>query len=339
MKKTLTIVLILAAVIIASTLGFARYIGNTYVYGKSAVMDTLMGFLRITHVIPLDPLGEEELEALTAIAEEMEGLDLGEEADSFQATYMEKNYNDTIRRISVETGGEAEAIPVLMYHHLLYEDENTYIDNDSVITVESFIEQMKLLYENGYHTVTLAELEAFLLGELILPKKTVAITFDDGYLSNVAYAYPILKQYNFKASNFIISHKLKEVTEDFDPYKLQYLGWKDMLDTLDVFSYDNHTHDLHRMEEGKGYLVTKPLEEAVADLSLNMQLMGSNYFAYPYGQYNTHTLQILELLGIRMAFTVKKGHVTPGDDMLQLQRYGICPNTTIEDFKRIIDLH
>ncbi|SNS11245.1 Polysaccharide deacetylase [Anaerovirgula multivorans] len=339
MKKILTITLILTALIIASTLGFAKYIGNTYVYGKSAAMDTLLNFLRITHAMQLEPLEEEELKALAIIADEMKKLAYSEDTDSFQVSYMEKKYNNIIRSVPVKEGDKAEAIPVLMYHHLLYDEENTYIDNDSVITVESFAEQMKLLHENGYRTITLNELEAFLIGDLELPKKTVAITFDDGYLSNIAYAYPILKEYNFKASNFIISHKLKEITEEFDPYQLQYLGWKDMVDTLDVFTYDNHTHDLHRVEDHKGYLVIKPLEEVVRDLSMNMELMGSPYFAYPYGQYNTHTLQILERLGMRMAFTVKRGHVKPGDDLLQLQRYGICPKTTIEDFKKIIDLH
>lgn len=52
---------------------------------------------------------------------------------------------------------------------------------------------MYYLYENGFHTATLDELQPFLDGEFTLPEKTVVLTFDDGYYSNALYAYPILK--------------------------------------------------------------------------------------------------------------------------------------------------
>jgi peptidoglycan/xylan/chitin deacetylase (PgdA/CDA1 family) len=41
-------------------------------------------------------------------------------------------------------------------------------------------------------------------------RKTIAITFDDGYENNYAIAFPLLRQYNFPATMFIISNCIED---------------------------------------------------------------------------------------------------------------------------------
>lgn len=337
MKKKYSIAIIIMGVVMILTFGFLQNIGSTYVYGKLPIRDILVDALVNLQAIEFVDLGKEELKELQEYIDEIEKIDPIKEAGTFQLAYMNREKEEEIRRVIVEDNQKAEAIPVLMYHHLVPEKENIYEGNDSVITVESFAQQMGYLYENNYYTITLPELEAFLAGDLDLPKKTVVITFDDGYLSNIVYAYPILKKYDFKATNFLISNRLQEISEDFDPYQLQYLSWEDMLNTLDVFDYANHTHDFHELEGRFSYVVTKPLKDVIKDLSMNKSLLSSPYFAYPYGQYSNYTPKILELLGIRMAFTTQRGPVRSGDDVFRLRRYNISPKTTMKDFKKIID--
>ena len=58
-----------------------------------------------------------------------------------------------------------QPIPVLMYHHLLTEEEietHGWSGNESVVSVENFNEQMKYLYDNGYNTASLTELYLYL---------------------------------------------------------------------------------------------------------------------------------------------------------------------------------
>ncbi|MCC5910480.1 MAG: polysaccharide deacetylase family protein [Clostridiaceae bacterium] len=281
----------------------------------------------------IEALSQDQDETLTMVNKE----DGANESINYQKMYIEKGNNTSIRNFEIEE--KAEAIPVLMYHHLLTKDENPFRSNSAILDVKNFQEQMNILYENNYTTITLYELEQFLLGNLDVPKNTVVITFDDGYLSNIHYAYPILKEYGFVASIFMITHEVHETSEVFNPNVLQYLSYKDMVDTLDVFTYDNHTHNMHRLENGNGYLLTKSSEEIIQDLKINMELTHSPYFAYPYGHYNEETLTILEELGIRMAFTVERGLVKKGDSLLELNRYGIFPNTSLRQFKNIIGLN
>ncbi|MDI9476324.1 MAG: polysaccharide deacetylase family protein [Natronincolaceae bacterium] len=238
-----------------------------------------------------------------------------------------------------KSGKWAKDIPVLMYHHLLRDDENPYKDNGAVLPVETFQEHMGLLHKNGYYTIGLNELERFVKGEINLPERSVLITFDDGYKSNYEYAYPILKGYGFKAAIFLISSWNTDEVVSFDAGDLQYLSWNEIENSKDVFEYASHTHDLHKLDEnGQGYLVTRPLDEIEQDLETSMKILDTAYLAYPYGHYNKQTLKILKKLGYRMAFTVKPGRVRPGNSLLELNRYAIFPGISREDFERMIGL-
>ena len=81
--------------------------------------------------------------------------------------------------------------------------EGLHEDNNAVIPVEQFREQMLYLHNQGYYTATMEELYGFLKGELELPEKTVVITFDDGYESNYTYAFPILRNMGYKCTIFL----------------------------------------------------------------------------------------------------------------------------------------
>lgn len=233
--------------------------------------------------------------------------------------------------------GEAEKIPVLMYHHLLKEEEYYYDNNPAAITVEAFEEQMAYLHKYGFNTITLLELEKFLKGELEVPKRSVVITFDDGYSSNYQYAYPILKKYGFEASIFLITHSVKAVSEAFTPVRSTSLGWDQIVETMDIFEYANHSHDMHREnEDGINYLNFMPYDTIKQDLALNKAITQSDYFAYPYGKYNEMTLEILEELGYQLAFTTRTGYVRRGDSLLELNRFGIYPTTSMMRFREII---
>lgn len=230
-----------------------------------------------------------------------------------------------------------DGIPVLVYHHLLRDQENKFFrHNQSVTTPEMFEEQMKYLYEQGYYTVTMRELEEHIDSKTKLPKKSIAITFDDGYLSNLHYAYPILKKYSFKAAIFLITENVRKEPVSFHPDRLDYVNWPELQHYSDVFSFEGHSHHFHRTFWNISYLVLHPQEEIINDLLISRELLPSHYFAYPYGQYTSKTIYSVQEAGYRMAFTIEPHHVHPGSYKWRLGRYWIGPDMTMQSFKELI---
>ena len=98
----------------------------------------------------------------------------------------------------------AQAVPVLMYHHVS--------PAPGLVTVSprTFQAQMTALARAGYTTLSAVQLQGYLSGTQTVPDKSVVITFDDGYLDNYVYAYPILKTLGLHAIIFAVTDWIGE---------------------------------------------------------------------------------------------------------------------------------
>ena len=66
-----------------------------------------------------------------------------------------------------------------------------------------FESQLRLLKKCNYNTLTLKELYRYVIFGEEVPKNSVVITFDDGYLDNWIYAFPLLKKYQMCGTVFV----------------------------------------------------------------------------------------------------------------------------------------
>lgn len=96
------------------------------------------------------------------------------------------------------------SIPVLLYHHINYDDDVLSIPP------ELFEEHLKFLKAEGYVSITKEQLKDYLLEGKKNWDKAVVITFDDGYLDTWVYAYPLLKKYGFNAILFLVTWTVEE---------------------------------------------------------------------------------------------------------------------------------
>lgn len=227
-------------------------------------------------------------------------------------------------------------IPVLVYHHLLKDEENVNFRNKMVITPAQFAEQMKYLHDHKYQTISLTQLEQYLEDGIRLPDKSVVITFDDGYLSNYHYAYPILKQYNFHAVIFAITGSIRIVPEQFDPDQLNYISWSEINRYTDVFEVQAHTHEFHQESFKLSYLIWRSSTDIMADLHASQRALPSQYFAYPYGQYTNRTIRLVQDAGYRLGFTIQGQRVFRHSIPMELGRFWIGPDVTLDQFIEIL---
>ncbi|MEY7999393.1 polysaccharide deacetylase family protein [Clostridium sp. Mt-5] len=215
----------------------------------------------------------------------------------------------------------SKSIPILYYHSIDYEK-----GNELRVPKEKFREEMQYLKKNGYTTLTMNEFYDFLVYNKPVPNKSVVITFDDGYKDNYENAFPILKEYGFKATIFIItstidnekgfltSSQLKEMEDygiDIESHTVNH-------DKLDRLTYDEQ---LKTLKNSKDFL-EKLLDKKV------------NYIAYPYGEWNQDTVKATKAAGYNLAFTTVAGWANKDEGLYTLDRVYVSANHGMDEFQR-----
>ncbi|WP_277680221.1 S-layer homology domain-containing protein [Gracilibacillus dipsosauri] len=238
----------------------------------------------------------------------------------------------------------ATQIPVLLYHGIVSKEEKQlyYPTNSSILDVDSFEVQMKYLADNGYHTVTVAEMKDFLDGKIQLPIKSVMIQFDDGLWDIYRYVFPIMQKYDLHGVASIITERTyRDYGEEWDPSRLQYMNEEMLLEISTHFDLESHTNNLHYIETpGKSGFVASPKAVVKADLLLSKERLSQfgnvTLFAYPYGHFTEESIEILKETGFEQAYTTKKGYVKSWDDPFQLNRITINPKVDFAEFKKLV---
>lgn len=238
------------------------------------------------------------------------------------------------------TNDQEPKIKVLCYHHIV--PEPLQDNKATVVTLSEFKEQMEYLYEHGYYSASLEDIEEFLHNKKQLPENTVLITFDDGYESNYIYAYPILKKYDFNAVIFLIGSRIAQAEKDPNAIpKLSFSQIQEMA-ASGLVEFGNHTFDAHDFQDGKPLLQIMTYEEIVADFEkLNMLfeeigIPQPTSIAYPFGRYSDNAIQAAKMSGSNIGFTVNYGFVYQDSPTMQLNRIIVPSNLEINEFKALL---
>ncbi len=214
-------------------------------------------------------------------------------------------------------------IPVLMYHHIGEEI------NDVTVSPATFESHMQALLKAGYTTVSMKEINDYVMGNGELPEKPLLITFDDGYESNYTIAYPILQKYGMKAAVFVIGSSVgKSTYKDTENAIIPHFSYEEMkiMAESGLVEIGSHTYDLHQAQayetgiarqdmsplEGEGEedylrLIKEDVSRSLADIE---KATGEAYFpalAYPRGVWNDRAAAVLADLGVKITFSTEEG--------------------------------
>ena len=263
--------------------------------------------------------------------------------DRLNQTWYQIRIGERLAYISALDAQVDNGIPVITYHHILRDEENTRFRHTSTTTsVRAFSNQMTWLRDMGYTTLTMYQLEDYVHNRTNLPARAVVITFDDGLKSVSRYAYPILKQYGFKATAFIITSRIKRHPQKWAPKSLQFMSVSELEEIKDVFDFQSHTHFLHRVDaQRRPILLSRSYHNILFDFAHSRRALSQFnphvlYLSYPFGGYNATAIQAAGDAGFHLAVTTVKGKVKPGDNPMLLKRLYILRTDSLETMSRLI---
>lgn len=203
---------------------------------------------------------------------------------------------------------ESATVVILMYHSLLKDPAR---HGKYVVSPDLFESDLKYLKEHGYSFVGIQELIDFVYSGAPLPKRSVVITFDDGYYNNYLYAYPLLEKYDAKMVISVIG----KYTDLYDGEKpnayYSHVTW-DMINEMLAsgrVEIGNHTYSMHTNGERRGSKkikgetdehYSKILTEDIGKLQAEMFEHTGTYpsvYTYPFGAISNASFGIIADMG------------------------------------------
>ena len=196
-----------------------------------------------------------------------------------------------------------QQIPILCYHRVHSDDDpqipavvkGSYCGH---VTQSIFQKQMKWLVENGFTTVTHLDIMKWIYEGIDFPsEKVVAIDFDDNRLNVLENALPIMREYGFTATVFIISElaagNLPQMIE-FPAMNWEHLGR--LVDAGWIMGAHTATHvrlaELYNTEVGPEKVETE-LKQSLETIKENLGVDVPN-FAYPTGNWSEQVEPIVK---------------------------------------------
>ena len=226
-----------------------------------------------------------------------------------------------------------ELVPILCYHNIAEESKGRM-----VLGVKKFEEQMRYLKSEGYRVISLQRFLDAITKRRQLPRKSVVLTFDDGYRSFRVLAAPILKDLGFTATLFVYL--------DYVGAGRNALSWQDLKELsaagFDIQAHSKSHSDLRRGagETDAHYTQRMQAELALPLTRLRQQLGdGPDAVAYPYGYWDESLLRQVRQAGYLGAFTVRRQANPTFVSPLRINRSQIYGEMTLEEFARNLNVY
>jgi peptidoglycan/xylan/chitin deacetylase (PgdA/CDA1 family) len=202
------------------------------------------------------------------------------------------------------------AVPILMYHVISSPPPGARYPALFVAAAQ-FAAHMRALRAAGYHATTLARAWAAWAGRARLPRRPVVISFDDGYLSQVTHALPVLRRLGWPGVLNLELGKIgsRGALTDGQVRRLIASGWE--IDSHTLTHPDLTTLDPARLHH----------ELAGSRAALRRRFgVAAAFFCYPSGRFDVAVEAAVRAAGYRAATTTQLGLARPGGDPFALPR-------------------
>jgi len=214
-----------------------------------------------------------------------------------------------------------------MYHHvapLPAQSEHRGL----FVSPERFAAQMAHLHKRQYRVVTLDQVRDDLLGRRPLPRRSVAITFDDGGADNYRSALPVLRRYGFPATVFVVAGRIGQARDKpgWPEVAAHYLSDNEIGEMVRCgITFGSHTLSHVRLTK------VKPAQceyELIESKRLLEQITGRpvGWLSYPFGSFAQRVIEVAKRAGYVGAVSAIRDNRPTRQRLYYLPRVMVMPD-------------
>jgi peptidoglycan/xylan/chitin deacetylase (PgdA/CDA1 family) len=216
-------------------------------------------------------------------------------------------------------------VPILCYHRVReWEDDDDEESRPYIIQPTLLARHLRYLRDEGYVSVTAAQIHAYYAFGTPLPPKPVMLSFDDSYGNQFTTAVPILRNYGFGATFFLATY---------------FLDRPGFMTTAQIVQLDREGFDIQlhtwNHEDVTTYASEQDWEDQVVAPRRDLEtLLGhpTPFFAYPFGSYDATAAHLLSVHHYLAAFRLQYAAEGPIDPLFAIERRIANPYWPDEQF-------
>ncbi len=211
----------------------------------------------------------------------------------------------------------AAKVPIIMYH-----DITATKDVEWDVTPEDLEKHFQALQDGGYTPITMDRLVNHLRTGSQLPEKPVLLTFDDNYIGQYKYAFPLLKKYNYPAvwsvhTRFVGTAGQKPKATWDQLREMQKSG---------LITVASHTVNHLNMKNLSNAELEREVLESKKTLEKELGVT-IDYFTYPEGDFTERAKDKVKEAGYKAALSMsldprQERSANESDDLLSIMRFG-----------------
>lgn len=224
----------------------------------------------------------------------------------------------------VHQGPESVLVPIILYHRIaISPTDGVNYKSPYYVKPELFEEEMKLLRNWGYQTITTELLIKAIQDGADLPPRPVVISFDDGNLDNYTTAFPIMQKYGFTGVLYIVGNYMgAENYMNADQIKeMASAGWE-------IGSHSMSHADLTSLDpDRQRYEVVESRVVLEKELGVPIQTI-----AYPFGVSTSGVIDYAIFAGYTGGMGLGFTHDQGATNLYNLQRRDIKGTYNVKQF-------
>jgi peptidoglycan/xylan/chitin deacetylase (PgdA/CDA1 family) len=219
----------------------------------------------------------------------------------------------------VHQGPDSVLVPIILYHRI----DISPINSQYYVPPQKFEEEMKLLHDWGYTTITTELLIKAITEGADLPPRPLIITFDDGHLNNYTTAFPIMQKYGFTGILYLVANYLgaDQYMNAEQIKEMAAAGWE-------VGSHSISHLDLTTLDpERQRHEIVDSREILEAKLGIPVLT-----FSYPFGMSNPGIIDYTHFAGYIAGMSLGFTHDQGTSNLYTLQRRDIKGTYDVKQF-------